>query len=70
LTAGYILWAIQRVYLGPPKPEYANTPDITLREICVMAPLAVMSIALGVLPKQMVFTFTSGTLVHVLKLVS
>ncbi|MFA5865940.1 MAG: NADH-quinone oxidoreductase subunit M [Phycisphaerae bacterium] len=68
LTAGYILWAIQRVYLGPPKPEYANTPDITLREICVMAPMAVLSIALGVLPWQTVFTFANGTLVHVLKL--
>ena len=29
LTAGYILWSVQRVFLGPAKPEYANVPEIS-----------------------------------------
>jgi NADH-quinone oxidoreductase subunit M len=53
LTAGYILWAIQRVYLGAeyrgPHPE-ALTP-ITMRELIIAGPLVVFAIALGVYPQ-------------------
>jgi NADH-quinone oxidoreductase subunit M len=53
LTAGYILWAIQRVYLGPeykgPHPE-ALTP-ITSRELAIAAPLVVFAILFGVYPR-------------------
>jgi len=70
LTAGYILGAIQRVYLGPPKDQYADLPEMTGREVLVMAPMAVMAIALGVFPSQTVFDFVGGTLNHILKLVS
>jgi NADH-quinone oxidoreductase subunit M len=70
LTAGYILWSVQRVFLGAPKPEYENVPEISQREILVMAPLAVLAIALGILPWQTLFTFVHGTLDHILKLVA
>jgi len=70
LTAGYILWAVQRVYLGLPKPEYKDLPKMSLREINVMAPMAVLSVALGVLPWQTVLTFVHGTLDNILKLIS
>jgi len=69
LTAGYILWAIQRVYLGPARPEYKNLPEITPREIAVMIPLGVLAIALGILPQHTLFNFMSGTLNNILKLV-
>ena len=53
LTAGYILWAIQRVYLGAeykgPHPE-ALTP-ITGRELSVAIPLVFLAILFGVMPK-------------------
>jgi NADH-quinone oxidoreductase subunit M len=53
LTAGYILWTMQRVYLGPeykgPHPE-AITP-ITNREKTVAYALVVFAIALGLFPK-------------------
>jgi NADH-quinone oxidoreductase subunit M len=53
LTAGYILWAIQRVYLGAeykgPHPE-ALTP-ITFREFSIAAPLLAMAIFFGVYPQ-------------------
>ncbi|OHB64299.1 MAG: oxidoreductase [Planctomycetes bacterium RBG_13_62_9] len=70
LTAGYILWSIQRVFLGPAKPEYQNVPDISRREIGVMAPLGGLAIALGVLPWQTVFNFVHGTLSNILKLIA
>ena len=52
LTAAYILWALQRVYLGPeykgPHPE-ALTP-ITGRELSIAAPLLALAIWFGVYP--------------------
>jgi len=55
LTAGYILWAIQRVYLGSEyKGPHADaiTP-ITGREFFVAATLLVMAIYLGVYPAHL-----------------
>jgi NADH-quinone oxidoreductase subunit M len=52
LTAGYILWALQRVYLGPtykgPHPE-ALVP-MTFREFAIGASLLVFAIVFGVYP--------------------
>ena len=62
LTAGYILWMIQRVYLGPAKEEYKNFPQATRTELGILVPLGVLCIALGVLPKHTVFNFMNGTL--------
>ena len=54
LTAGYILWAIQRVYLGAeykgPHGE-ALTP-ITMRELCISVPLMVLAVVLGIYPSS------------------
>ena len=53
LTAGYILWTIQRVYLGSeykgPHAE-ALTP-MTGREIAIAAPLVALAILFGVYPR-------------------
>ncbi len=62
LTAGYILWMIQRVYLGPQKPEYAGYPEANGRELLILTPFALLAIALGVLPQQTLFNFMNGTL--------
>ena len=62
LTAGYILWMIQRVYLGPQKPEMAGLPEANAREIFVLTPLAALAILLGVMPSQSLFRFMNGTL--------
>ena len=61
LTAGYMLWTIQRVYLGPEKPEYRAFPEVDQREVVVLTPLTVMAIALGVLPWVFFFVFTQQT---------
>ncbi len=62
LTAGYILWLIRRVYLGNEREEYRGFPDASGREIFILVPMAILCIALGVLPMQTVFNFTNGTL--------
>ena len=53
ITAAYILWTIQRVYLGPeykgPHGE-ALTP-MTFRELSIGAPLLAQAIAFGVYPR-------------------
>src|SRR5207249_4149079 len=61
LTAGYMLWTIQRVFLGPEKLEYRDFPEIDQRELVVLTPLTVMAIALGVLPWMFFFVFTRTT---------
>jgi len=62
LTAGYILWVIQRVYLGKVRDEYKDFPEATGREMLVLAPLGALCVILGILPKQTLFDFMNGTL--------
>jgi NADH-quinone oxidoreductase subunit M len=52
LTAGYMLWAMQRMYLGAPNPKYADKGwEINARELLTLVPLAIIVLVLGVYPK-------------------
>src|SRR5439155_10249155 len=44
LTAGYMLWTIQRVFFGPEKNEYKGFPEVDGREVLVLTPLTIMAI--------------------------
>ena len=70
LTAGYMLWTIQRVFFGPEKSEYKSFPDVSAREITVLAPLTVMCILLGILPTLFFFIFTNETVKAMFKIFS
>jgi NADH-quinone oxidoreductase subunit M len=70
LTAGYILWMIQRVYLGKEREDYKGFADADAREVFILAPMAVLAIALGVLPMQTLFNFMNGTLNQMLNHIS
>ena len=50
LTAGYILWTIQRVFLGN-KQDWKGLPDLNFREVLIAAPLVLFTVLLGVLPQ-------------------
>ena len=50
LTAAYILWTMQRVYLGNAKEEHAGFADCNRWELISIVPLAVTCILFGVLP--------------------
>jgi NADH-quinone oxidoreductase subunit M len=49
ITAAYILWTMQRVYMGT-NPAYKDYKDITARELVCIVPLVVLAIVLGILP--------------------
>lgn len=55
LTASYILWAIQRVYLGPEYrgPNVEELSDVSPREFAIALPLCVLAVLLGVFPAIM-----------------
>jgi NADH-quinone oxidoreductase subunit M len=53
ITAGYILWTIQRVYLGAEYkgPHGDHLHEMTPREIAIAVPIVVLCIVLGVYPR-------------------
>jgi NADH-quinone oxidoreductase subunit M len=53
VTAAYILWTIQRVYLGPEYkgPHGDALRPMTRREIAIAAPLLVFAVLFGVYPR-------------------
>jgi NADH-quinone oxidoreductase subunit M len=51
LTAGYLLWTMQRMFLGKVNEKYIGLPEINARELFTLAPLAVIVIVLGFYPR-------------------
>ena len=49
VTAAYVLWTIQRVYMGT-NPAYKDYKDITFRELLCAIPIVILAVLLGVLP--------------------
>ena len=49
VTAAYVLWTLQRVYLGT-NEAYKDYPDITFRELLCIVPLLVLAVVLGIVP--------------------
>jgi NADH-quinone oxidoreductase subunit M len=52
LGASYMLWLVQRIFYGPESAMAASQPvtDLRFHEIAVLAPLAVLMLAMGVVP--------------------
>jgi len=50
LTAGYMLWTMQRVWLGPTNEKYVGLSEINARELVTLVPLGVIVVVLGVYP--------------------
>ncbi len=50
LTAGYMLWCFQRIYLGPLNERYNMFSDLSLREAFTLVPLGIIVIVLGWYP--------------------
>jgi NADH-quinone oxidoreductase subunit M len=69
LTAGYMLWALQRIWLGPLNEKYAEIPEINFREMFTLVPLAAIVIILGVYP-QAILDLMQVSLQHLNELVT
>jgi NADH-quinone oxidoreductase subunit M len=57
LAAVYLLWAVQRAFMGEPDEENAKTRDITFRELVTVLPLLGLSLFLGFYPKPVLDRF-------------
>ncbi|HRP93844.1 MAG TPA: NADH-quinone oxidoreductase subunit M [Ignavibacteriaceae bacterium] len=53
LGAAYMLWTLQRVYLGAQNEKWKDLTDLTSREYFMLVPLTVIVIYLGVNPSPM-----------------
>jgi NADH-quinone oxidoreductase subunit M len=66
LTAGYILWTIQRVFLGKSE-TWKGLPDMNVRELVIAVPLVVLTIAMGIFPQWMVLSWMGPSVDQVAK---
>ncbi len=69
LTAGYILWMFQRVYMGQPRKEYDTYEKPNPREYGIMVVLGLAAVLFGVAP-MLIFDITTPTLKQLLTLIS
>lgn len=60
LGAGYMLWTLQRVFLGPLNEKWASLKDMDFREFAMLVPLSVIVIFLGVYPGPMLNLMNSS----------
>ena len=63
LTAGYLLWTFQRIYLGPLNEKYKDLPDLSFREAFTLVPLGIIVLILGVYPHA-ILGLINTSLVH------
>ncbi len=50
LGAAYLLWTVQRVFLGPLRVEYEDMPDMNMRELVTLVPLMALTLLVGLWP--------------------
>ena len=60
LTAGYMLWVLQRVFLGTLPEKWNNLTDMNGRETLMLVSLAVIVIFLGIYPAPVLDLMTSS----------
>ena len=68
LAAIYLLWSYQRMAYGPVHEEHAILPDVSLREVLVLAPILSLLLVFGVFPKFLtdrIDPTTSAVIAHV-----
>jgi NADH-quinone oxidoreductase subunit M len=68
LTAGYILRMIQNMFLGQFNTRWEGLTDINGREIFTLAPLAVLTLVVGIFPETL-NVFLRGTVTNLVKMI-
>jgi NADH-quinone oxidoreductase subunit M len=66
LTAGYILWTVQRVFLGR-NAAWQGLPDMDGREIAIAVPLVLMTVVMGVYPQTLILSWMSPSVERVVQ---
>ncbi len=67
LTAGYLLWMLQRVNLGEPSEEWLDKElhDADIYELSAWIPLVVLTVLIGIFPK-LIFGATNDAVTSML----
>jgi NADH-quinone oxidoreductase subunit M len=67
LAAGYLLWMLQKVAFGTPKPEFAHAHihDVNAFEWTAWLPILLLIVALGIYP-NMLFRVTDGAATNII----
>jgi NADH-quinone oxidoreductase subunit M len=65
IGAAYVLWMLQRVFLGPLNEKYKELPEITLREAISVVPIGVLVILFGVYPAPLI-DMIKQSLIHLI----
>jgi len=69
IGAAYVLWMLQRVFLGPKNPKYDDLPEISTREMFTLVPIGLIVLLLGVYPMP-VLDLMRVTLNNLIKVVA
>ncbi len=62
ITAGYILWMIQRSFFGPETKRFPHVGDATLMEVIPIAVLVIPILVIGIYPAVLTDVFKVGVL--------
>jgi NADH-quinone oxidoreductase subunit M len=65
LAAIYLLWSYQRVAYGPLREEHRHLPDLSGREVAVLAPVLALILVFGIYPKLLTRSIDPSTCVAV-----
>jgi len=60
ITAGYILWMLQRVFYGPPKAQYDEVPDANRLEKVYIFALVGVIMLIGLYPRILTDVISTG----------
>jgi NADH-quinone oxidoreductase subunit M len=60
VTAAYMLWTVQRMFMGERNPKWEKLPDINPLELASMVPLMVLTLVAGVVPTFLLNPITAA----------
>jgi NADH-quinone oxidoreductase subunit M len=69
IGAAYVLWMLQRVFLGPKNEKWDDLPDINAREMFTLVPIGIIVLIMGVYPMP-VLNLMKVTLNNLVKVVA
>jgi len=69
IGAAYVLWMLQRVFLGPKNEKWDSLPDINAREMFTLVPIGLIVLMMGVYPMP-VLNLMKATLNNLIKVVA
>jgi NADH-quinone oxidoreductase subunit M len=66
ITAGYLLWMLQRVVMGTLPEKFKDLKDATPRELATLVPLILLILMVGLYPES-VLRFINGSAMALIK---